>query len=606
MGQGRDIRWRRIREVFFELESRPVSRALFQSCTRAARLRLRLGRAFRRVLPRKAPQYSGTLKSLNMSRGMRVLIVAEDSIPQCYRYRVQQKLEQLAAAGVDASAVPWTEAIYQPDLARYFHIVIFYRVPGYPQVLDMIQDARSAEKLVFYETDDIIFDADIQREVFESSHRQISRKVQKQVLNGAKIYRAAMQACPYGIASTPALKEQMEKHMGQGAVFVHPNGLDALSNAVADSSRGHLTGGESGAASGAGQVRLFYGSGTRTHDADLSLIAPALAQVMQRFEHVHLVLAGHISLPTPLLPFKSRVERLPLLSARNYLSTLRYADINLAPLVSGVFADSKSEIKWLEAAILGVPTVASATRSFREAIAHRRTGLLAENTDAWVEGLTTLITDETASEAMGQAARQAASVKYRAVDLGKKLVGNLKAFAAKAGAVVDDARKAACFIGGHALPVVEEIGKHGDPAFAMLALAQNDMASPAKTLRYLAPDMLVITGVISDTEIAAIHESGIAHMVLLTDNAWLAGAENVGIDAETLQRRDPIQLGRVVPDLDMALNCQRRLRALTQTAAQVVALKEDMASLYHAAGFPCDVISVKELASSLVSGDKAP
>ena len=57
---------------------------------------------------------------------------------------------------------------------------------------------------------------------------------------------------------------------------------------------------------------------------------------------------------------------------------LRDLDVNLAPLAPGSrFNEAKSAIKWLEAALVETPTVATPTEPFREAIDHGDTGLLA-------------------------------------------------------------------------------------------------------------------------------------------------------------------------------------------------------------------------------------
>ena len=63
-------------------------------------------------------------------------------------------------------------------------------------------------------------------------------------------------------------------------------------------------------------------------------------------------------------------------------------DVNLAPLEPGsIFNEGKSAIKWMEAALAGTPTVASATASFVGAIDSWRSGVLAVDLDDWEEGV---------------------------------------------------------------------------------------------------------------------------------------------------------------------------------------------------------------------------
>jgi glycosyltransferase involved in cell wall biosynthesis len=63
-------------------------------------------------------------------------------------------------------------------------------------------------------------------------------------------------------------------------------------------------------------------------------------------------------------------------------------DVNLAPLeVGNPFCEAKSELKYFEAALAGVPTIASPTGPYRRAIRHGETGFLVPpaNPDALAE-----------------------------------------------------------------------------------------------------------------------------------------------------------------------------------------------------------------------------
>ncbi len=58
-----------------------------------------------------------------------------------------------------------------------------------------------------------------------------------------------------------------------------------------------------------------------------------------------------------------------------------------SPLAPGSrFNEAKSAIKWLEAALVATPTVASPTEPFREAMAEPGSGCLADDHDEWVDG----------------------------------------------------------------------------------------------------------------------------------------------------------------------------------------------------------------------------
>ena len=66
-------------------------------------------------------------------------------------------------------------------------------------------------------------------------------------------------------------------------------------------------------------------------------------------------------------------------------------DINLAPLEKSVFNEAKSENKWVEAALVKVPTVASKVGAFEKMIQTEVTGILCETRQEWEKALISLI-----------------------------------------------------------------------------------------------------------------------------------------------------------------------------------------------------------------------
>jgi glycosyltransferase involved in cell wall biosynthesis len=88
------------------------------------------------------------------------------------------------------------------------------------------------------------------------------------------------------------------------------------------------------------------------------------------------------------------------------LRTLHGCDVNIAPLeLDNPFNEAKSELKWFEAALVEVPTIASATGPFRAAIEHSRTGMLAASGSDWSDCLTALVDDPELRNRIGAAAR---------------------------------------------------------------------------------------------------------------------------------------------------------------------------------------------------------
>lgn len=76
--------------------------------------------------------------------------------------------------------------------------------------------------------------------------------------------------------------------------------------------------------------------------------------------------------------------------------------------------------------ILGIPTIATPTDSFRFAITHGENGLLAGDTEAWADSLTLLVRDPETRRRMGENARRHVSELYNPYRQGRVLVGILR------------------------------------------------------------------------------------------------------------------------------------------------------------------------------------
>lgn len=333
----------------------------------------------------------------------RVLILAENSIPQCYEYRVRQKLEMLEELGWDAAWLPWSE-VEEVRRELHFHdVLVLYRVPGFDAVMSIAEYALSLNKLLIYDLDDLVFDRDQLEKKFSGNRGQLTQKVYRDLLSGADLYRKLMSITPFCIVSTESLKEQVE---GTGEVtgYILPNGLSTtLMEAL-----------EPGFATGDPEsVIIFYGSGTKTHDADFMMVTPVLLDLLDQQPHTKLVIAGPLLIDPEFEQFGNRVQTIEFLEYASYLEVLKCIHINIAPLEPGVFADCKSEIKWLEAGMLGVPSVVSGTRTFRQAIRQGETGFLADTPAEWRSMLGELIADADLRSRIGEAAHADIAHRYQ-------------------------------------------------------------------------------------------------------------------------------------------------------------------------------------------------
>lgn len=363
--------------------------------------------------PAEAARRHEPFPPLAFPKQPRVLLVVEPSIPQCFLYRVQQKLDMLEAVGWQAAWLPWSD-IERVRREMHFHdVVILYRVPGFEAVLSLIRYAASINKLLIYDLDDLVFDRDQLERKFSGNRGQLSLKVYRELLSGAELYRRAISLVPFCLVSTESLRQQVERIEGVRA-FVLPNGVSSDLAALSRTPRAERD---------RGRVNVFYGSGTRTHDADFQLVSPVLQQLLSEHPEMHLVIAGPVVPGPGFERFPDRVSTLDFLDYACYLDVLAHADINVAPLEPGPFADCKSEIKWIEAGMLGLPSVVSRTRTYEDVIDPGNTGFIADSREDWKQILSALINDGELRHRVGSSARSHIEKNYGPGALGRRLTG---------------------------------------------------------------------------------------------------------------------------------------------------------------------------------------
>lgn len=313
------------------------------------------------------------------------------------RYRAHLPVEALATRGIHATIHAYRDPVL-PQRVLEADAVIFYRVPATPQVLDLMESIRSAERMIpiIGDVDDLIFDPEI--EPLIDSLATLTKAERDLWREGIHRYRTTFENCDYFIGSTQTVSREATRLLGIPAHTYH-NGVSALLAKISER--------EMAKERTPGPLRVGFFSGTKTHDADWASIEPAIARVLDARPEVELWLGGLV-VPTAVMdPFKDRIVTLPLVPWQKLPSYLRDVDVCLAPLTGGsIFNEAKSAIKWLEAALVETPTVASPTQPFREVIRNGETGFLASAVDEWTEQILALLDDDALRAKIGSAARQ--------------------------------------------------------------------------------------------------------------------------------------------------------------------------------------------------------
>jgi glycosyltransferase involved in cell wall biosynthesis len=154
--------------------------------------------------------------------------------------------------------------------------------------------------------------------------------------------------------------------------------------------------------------RLTIGwMGSQTHAMDWEEAATHISQFLQRNPEVGFHLIGGLYRDCFKLPDEQIAVTGWIDGVENVWRAIDF-DIALAPLRPHVFNQSKSNLKALEAAALGIPIVASACVPYSGFVEHGRTGFLVKREYEWGKYLRELVNDEAMREQMGAAAKEKA------------------------------------------------------------------------------------------------------------------------------------------------------------------------------------------------------
>ncbi len=332
----------------------------------------------------------------------RVLMVAETTLPQCAKYRVWQKKAHFDRIGVASSVVDWRNWIEAVSRLQTHTMLLLYRVPLFPDMKTLIREAHRLDVAIVWEVDDLIFDLELYKR--NANLATVSKRERATLLHGIELYREAMMASDRTIASTTTLARLMQDATGRPSHVVE----NALDRETLDFAAGAMR----QPPRADDRIVVFYGSGTTTHDADIAVAAGGIARAMREEPRLVFRIVGPLNLPPALTPFGNRIERRPLTDYKNYLAELAQADISIAPLERTIFNDAKSNIKLIEAAIVGVPSVCSPAAEFRRVVTHGVDALLADDEEEWAASLLALARDGDRRRAVGAAARVAILARY--------------------------------------------------------------------------------------------------------------------------------------------------------------------------------------------------
>ena len=337
-----------------------------------------------------------------------------------YRYRVLHQMEQLSAAFLESEELFYLDL--EPFMVRDYRIIIFFRCPWTEKVEEAIKLAKILNKKNLFDIDDLVIDTKYTDMI--PYIKTLSPKEKLIYNDGVVRIGKTLKLCDIAITTTEALAKELKHYIP--SVFINHNVASEemwklSQNALLIKDKTKIN----------EYIIIGYFSGSITHNSDLEMIIPALIKILQEFKNVKIMFLGDIAFPKNLTDFSSQIIYKNFTNWKELPEIISNVDINLAPIINNTFNEAKSENKWVEAALVKVPTVASNIGAFKNVIVHNKTGLLCSDINDWYISLKSLIKNELLRKTLGENAYNICLKEYNTIYTGIKFVNFINSIANK-------------------------------------------------------------------------------------------------------------------------------------------------------------------------------
>lgn len=346
------------------------------------------------------------------------------------RYRCFHHQEQLALMGIRTGFCESDDPQMLVDALDH-DVFILHRVPFSSLIGAVIDIAHLRGKPVVFETDDLVIAPELYEQIGYAD--TLSLEAARDFRQELDQLTATFQRCDCALTTTQFLADEVSRR-GKPA-YVHRNAPSDEMFRVSEEAYSVRVERLRERQTGEGSVIIGYFSGTGSHNRDFGTICEQLIWALDTYPELRIHISGHLELPQEFSPYEDRVTRAPYVNWRELPHLIAEVDINLAPLEhDNPFCQAKSENKFVEAALVGVPTIASRVDAYKSAITHTQDGLLANTADEWANALKLLLDQPQARHEMGEAARTTVYARYQPRHGGSQLLATLNSIVARFGA----------------------------------------------------------------------------------------------------------------------------------------------------------------------------
>lgn len=337
-----------------------------------------------------------------------VLYVVEDVKSAQFRYRVENVVEALQYSNKWKAKWILKSNLSDNDLLGVDLVVVLRQTGKDEILLDFIKKAHKKGLKVLFDLDDLIFDYKDLPILMKGTN---SKNVAYWAGYIWGIRRIAKKVDGF-IATNEFLAGKLKRSFGKPCGVI-PNSLNLEQIKVADESLKNKK--HDGFVIG-------YFSGSPTHTKDLRMVEPEIFKFLDEHKDAKFRIVGYME---PSLEAQKRikvgqVETCELVDYLEQIKMMAKVDVNIAPLVISDFTNSKSDLKFFEAAIVKTVTVASPTFAFSGAISDGENGFLVSSGE-WFDKLEYIYNNFSENQKIANKAREYALEHYQGKGFLKKI-----------------------------------------------------------------------------------------------------------------------------------------------------------------------------------------
>jgi len=314
----------------------------------------------------------------------KILLVSNDFHSPSHDYRVLNISQSLWENGVSNLVISTNQCMSLDFLPKSVGMIYFWRTSLDLEKAPWWLEAKANRVKIAYDSDDLTFETASYN--FENVHalRLIPPSEAKYLIEViAFSQERQVKNSDFGVAGTPELRNAY-KRLSIDSIdlpIVIPRWMQKQGEQIfrVREKRVESQG-----------LKIVYCSGSRSHGLDFQSCAQGVFAFLRKNANATLTLQGAAPIVKNEIPLEIRdqVDFYPMVPHKELLDYLAKFHVQLAPLELGnVFVSAKSATKFMQGGIVGVPTIASPTEPFINAIQNGVNGFLASSAREWEAAL---------------------------------------------------------------------------------------------------------------------------------------------------------------------------------------------------------------------------